>query len=299
MILTAFDVSSIANSLPLWECGEYIAEVFVIIACAGEVIPILFKKRLTEEHREVIEKYSTFLLVAALSAGLLCLIRTNVLSGMVIVSLGNQAGEAGTKAKKAVEDSTAALTKSGTALDESGKAETAAGKVTIAVENAQKKVEVATKELLELQKHIEQVRKLALPRVLSQKFEERLKGRPTGTVEIRYNPGDDEAYEFAYQMFKGFKNTGWNVSEPTPITPSNKFPINPNAPIGIQGGTSGPLCLISNPNQFMSAGENTASSAIHEALASSRENLGVIFGCSVDLDPQLPDDHFIVVVGHE
>ena len=85
MIFVASDVSSLTG----WEWGEYIAEGFVIVACAGELVADLERKRLTSAHRDRVERLSTILLVAALSASLICLVRTNELSGNVIGSLGN------------------------------------------------------------------------------------------------------------------------------------------------------------------------------------------------------------------
>ena len=83
MILTASDVSSLAG----WERAEYISEAFVIVACAGELVADLGRKCLTRAHRDRVERLSTILLVAALSASLICLVRTNELSGNVIGSL--------------------------------------------------------------------------------------------------------------------------------------------------------------------------------------------------------------------
>src|SRR5258708_39403005 len=101
MILTASDVSSLGS----WERAEYISEAFVIVACAGELVADLGRKCLTRAYRDRVERVSTILLVAALSMELICLVRTNQLSGSVIGSLGEKAEEADGKANTAIADS--------------------------------------------------------------------------------------------------------------------------------------------------------------------------------------------------
>jgi hypothetical protein len=139
MMFAASDVSSLTG----WEWGEYISEAFVIVACAGELVAGLGRKCLTRAHRDRLERLSTILLVAALSASLICLVRTNELSGSVIGSLGDKAEEADRKAKTAIADSATALsqakdalTKAGEAANSLGKAEDEANKAKISASNA-------------------------------------------------------------------------------------------------------------------------------------------------------------------
>jgi hypothetical protein len=128
MIFTAAGASSLADSLSRWEWGEYVSEAFVIIACAGELVADLGRECVTRAHRDRILRLSTILLVAALSASLICLVRTNELSGNVIGSLGEKANLADTKAKMAIADSSTALSQAKDALTEAGKAEDSLGK---------------------------------------------------------------------------------------------------------------------------------------------------------------------------
>jgi hypothetical protein len=128
MILTASDIESLSRSLSRWEWGEYISEAFVIIACAGELIADLEVSWLTEERKKRLQRPSTILLVAALSVSLICLFRTNELSGSVIGSLGDKAEEADRKAKEAITDSSTALSQAKDALTKAGKAEDSLGK---------------------------------------------------------------------------------------------------------------------------------------------------------------------------
>jgi hypothetical protein len=86
MTLIASDISSLSESLSHWELAEYIFEAFVIIACVGELVADL--ATLPESRKKHLERASTMLLVVALTLELICLIRTNELSGNVIGSLG-------------------------------------------------------------------------------------------------------------------------------------------------------------------------------------------------------------------
>ncbi len=182
MIFTASDVSSLSQSLHRWEIAEYIFEGLVIIACAGELVADLGRKCLKRAHRDRIERLSTILLVAALSMELICLVRTNQLSGSVIGSLGDKAEEADGKAKKAITDSATALsqakdalTKSGKAADSLGKAEDKANKAQTASSNAltlargarseadsfEKDIVSAKKQAAEAEAHLAEARQLA------------------------------------------------------------------------------------------------------------------------------------------
>jgi hypothetical protein len=155
MILTASDVSSLSQSLHRWEIAEYIFEGLVIIACAGELVADLGRKCLKKAHR--IQRLSTILLVAALSMELICLVKTNDLSGRVIGSLSDKAEKADAEAQSAIDKSSLAegksnaaiadsstalsqakdaLTKAGKAQDSLGKAEDEANKAQTASSNA-------------------------------------------------------------------------------------------------------------------------------------------------------------------
>jgi hypothetical protein len=161
MIFTASDIDSLSRSLSRWEWAEYISEAFVIVACAGEFIADLDRPWLTTERKHHLERRSTILLVAALSASLVCLIRTNELSGNVIGFLGQKAEEAGGKAKVAIADSSTAmsqakdaLTKAGMAQQSLGKAEQEASGAESAASNALTMASGARKEADSFEKDI-------------------------------------------------------------------------------------------------------------------------------------------------
>jgi hypothetical protein len=111
-----------SESLSRWELAEYISTGLVTLACIGEYIAD-FTNWFTggeKGRKERLTKASTLLLIAALAAELLCVVRTNQLSGGVIESLGDKATEADGKARQALTDSGSALTKSAQALAVSG-----------------------------------------------------------------------------------------------------------------------------------------------------------------------------------
>ena len=122
MIFTASDVSSASKVLAHWEIGEYVCEAIVILGCAGEYIAE-FTNCFTggnRKRKDALAKKSTLVLIIGLTLGVICLFRTNQLSGTVIESLGDKAEAADKKAEKAVTDS-------GTAQHKADEANTAAG----------------------------------------------------------------------------------------------------------------------------------------------------------------------------
>src|SRR5712692_8329255 len=104
MTLTTSDVASLSKSISRWEVGEYICAGLVTVACAGEYVAD-FKDWFTggiTERKDKLAKRSTLLLIIALSLELICLVRTNIISGMLIGSLRDTAEEADTKARTAL-----------------------------------------------------------------------------------------------------------------------------------------------------------------------------------------------------
>jgi hypothetical protein len=124
MMFTALDAASLSKALARWELAEYISCGLVAIACAGEYIAE-FTNWLTggdEESKHRLRKRSTLLLISALAFELVCLVRTNTLSGMLIGSLDKEAGDADDRAKAALANSGIALTQSSNAVDSSKQA---------------------------------------------------------------------------------------------------------------------------------------------------------------------------------
>lgn len=118
--LTASEVSSLADTLTKWEYAEYFFAALVTIACFGEYVAA-FKDWFTwgkEKRKKLLEQYSTLLLVGALALELVCLVRTNQLSGKLIGSLSERSEEAVQRSRRALWDSNTAITQSNQATAE-------------------------------------------------------------------------------------------------------------------------------------------------------------------------------------
>jgi hypothetical protein len=149
MIFTAPDVSSLAVSLEDWEWAEYASCALVALACTGEYIAE-FTDCWTggiKELKDRLARRSTLLLISALALELVCLVKTNSISGLLIVSLSEKAGAAETKAQSAIEKSSLAENKAsevGTSADEAQhKADTVAKQadtLTVRMEAASRKL---------------------------------------------------------------------------------------------------------------------------------------------------------------
>lgn len=103
MIFTTSDVSSLTVSLSRWEWAEYVSCALVAIGCGGEYIAS-FTNRFTggvKEKKDRLAKRSTLLLISALALELVCLVKTNSISGMLIGSLSEKAEAADAKAHSA------------------------------------------------------------------------------------------------------------------------------------------------------------------------------------------------------
>src|SRR5690242_15706588 len=111
MTFTPSEVASIAARSTFWEICEYGFEALVFLGCIGEFVAEYSNVR-TEEWRHALGRRSLIVLIFGLGGGLFSLIKTNALAGQLIVSLGEQAGQAGEKAQSAARDSDAAIFKS-------------------------------------------------------------------------------------------------------------------------------------------------------------------------------------------
>jgi hypothetical protein len=110
MILTAQDASTLAATLECWERAEYVACALVTVGCIGEFIGE-FTDLCTggvQERKDQLKKLSTLLLISALAFELVCLYKTNHISGLLIGSLSDKATTAETKAQSAMDKSSLA-----------------------------------------------------------------------------------------------------------------------------------------------------------------------------------------------
>jgi len=167
MIFTASEVSSLAISLEHWEWAEYASCALVALGCTGEYIAE-FTDCWTgglKERKDRLAKRSTLLLISALALELMCLVKTNSISGMLIGSLSEKASAAETKAQSAFDKSVLAesnagnasviagdaLTDSKTAKDTAGKAQEKADGAAEQADDLLKKYVDAENKLLKLQ----------------------------------------------------------------------------------------------------------------------------------------------------
>jgi len=149
MTLTVSDVASLSKSLSRWEFAEYACAVLVTTACAGEYVAE-FTNGFTggiEERKERLGKRSTLLLVFSLALELICLVKTNNLSGMLIGSLSDKAAAADTKAQSALEKSSLAESRARDAGTAAGEAQQKADTVAKQAEELMRKLHEAEANL--------------------------------------------------------------------------------------------------------------------------------------------------------
>lgn len=150
----------------------------------------------------------------------------------------------------------------------------------------QKEVAEARAKQAEAELALEQVRKKQEPRRLKwDAFVHALKGRPTGTAMIVYQPNDPEAYHLAVDIWMALGSAQWQTTEPQPAPPSPR-----SSPPILNPGVS----VVANDinGAFPPyTGEDNAARALAEAVFDS---LGGTHG---GRDESLPDNVFRVVVG--
>src|SRR5437868_4152049 len=120
MALTPSEVASLTTVLSYWETAEYTFGALVTLGCFG-AYAAEFTTWYTggiKDLKDRLAKRSTLLLIASLALELICLVRTNHLSGLVIGSLSDKAEEASQTSAQAVIDAKAASGIARTAADE-------------------------------------------------------------------------------------------------------------------------------------------------------------------------------------
>jgi hypothetical protein len=136
------------------------------------------------------------------------------------------------------------------------------------------------------------VRKTQLARVFSfdfQKFQEALKGKPTGTAVFLYPKDDSEALEFARRLSWMLKDVGWNVDPMPKPVPSVREVVKGHALTNAR--FSGVYVLANNSAGFPPSDTVTADGALINAFLAEGSGAGCF------IDKTLPDNVFRVVVG--
>lgn len=149
MALTPSDVASLTNAVASWERAEYLSCTLVVIACFGE-FAAEFTNWFTggdEDRKKALAKHSTLLLIVSLAFELICLVKTNQLSGLLIGSLNDIAEEASKKSAQAVIDADAAIGKAKSA-------ETVARSAREQADSFEKRIVSATDTAIKAESHL-------------------------------------------------------------------------------------------------------------------------------------------------
>lgn len=171
MTLTALEVVSLTSRIDRWEYAEYACTAFVAIACLGEYIADftdwwsgnVCKCFGDLEHRkERIAKFSTLVLIAALAGELLCVVRTNQLSGELVGDLGDRSEEAFSKSEKALNDSGKATTESEKAKTTASSAVVLAGTAKKEADSFERDIKLARKQAAEAESHLSEAVSMAI-----------------------------------------------------------------------------------------------------------------------------------------
>jgi hypothetical protein len=244
-MLTSSDVSSLSSSLSRWEIAEYVCAGFVALACAGEYIAD-FTTWLTggqDERRKRLAKTSTLVLITSLALELVCLVKTNSLSGLLIGSLSERAEQADQKARTAITDSSAALSqamdaqaRAGAAQNSLGEAQSEASKAQTVATNAlslsrgarqeadsfERDIVSAKKQAADAESHLAEVLKRAavtsaeLDRIKSPRSLTDVSGlvdtlKPFSGTEFKFESvfADDESIHLLRQIDAPLESAGW------------------------------------------------------------------------------------------
>ena len=244
-MLASPDISSLSNSLSRWETAEYVYAGLVALACAGEYVAD-FTTWFTagrEERRKQLAKISTLVLIASLALELVCLVKTNSLSGLLIGSLSERAERADQKARTAITDSSTALSQArdaqaragaaqdslGRAQDEANKAQSAAtSALTLArgareeADSFERDIVSAKKQAADAESHLAEALKRAavtsaeLDRIKSPRSLTDVSGlvdilRPFGGTEFKFESvfADDESIHLLRQINAALESAGW------------------------------------------------------------------------------------------
>lgn len=154
MTLTPSEISSLTDKLSYWELAEYVSCGLVAIACTGEFIAN-FTNWFTsgaEENKKRLEKLSTLVLIAALAFELVCLVKTNQISGRLIGSLDEKAEEASKKSERAITDADSAIDKALTAKTESETSKVEASKASLLAHDARQEADSFEKDIVSAKK---------------------------------------------------------------------------------------------------------------------------------------------------
>jgi hypothetical protein len=218
MILTASDVSSLSTMLDRWEWVEYVAEGFVVLGCVGELVADAGEKCLGERRSKHLERWSTVVLIVALLVSLTALWRTNELTGYVIGSLGDKAGEADAKAQTALKDSANASAEAAWAKSTAETASTTADKAGRSANGALTIAGEAKADVATVQSNIAKVDEKYAPRTLSKikrdiliELLRKTPAKPKEQIDVEVSADASDGPAFANEIVDAIndQSTGW------------------------------------------------------------------------------------------
>jgi hypothetical protein len=144
-----------------------------------------------------------------------------------------------------------------------------------------------------LAQYVDVVAKSGNPRHIDfKRFVELLQGKQKGSAEIWYRPDDDEAREFAFQIYGGLGPTGagWSVTEPK--SSSGKL-VNKNRHV-VEAAKNGVVIISKHSSDDLDSLQQTLRNAIELATGGwGIAGLEWLFE-----DSTLPENHFVIIIGH-
>jgi len=230
--------------------------------------------------------------------------RNDTLSEQTIGSLDSLAHDADATANGAKITANGAKGTADAANLEAGKAQASAHEV-------ESKLSAANAEIAQLGKSVSVVKKRQQDRhIENDAVSKYLKGKPSGTLTIWYQPGDREAYQFALEIMSEVIVGGWHVPQPPTPIPDNISSVTflgpeyrefagssfeqfdrTRPPIERIAGGSGELTLLSKVYPDEKDPNSTAT-----ILTNALKPL-VFSGWGWKRAAELPDNTFLLIVG--
>jgi hypothetical protein len=223
--------------------------------------------------------------------------------------LSKEAGAAKTSAEDAASAASRANDEAGQAIAKSNAVKIASGEAMNRSNAADKAASEALTRIGTVKWYVDILAKTVNPRMLDRKFVlDALAGKPRGAAAIWYEPNDPEASFLATQIHTvlGPKGAGWQVEDTKPLSEawnSNNFVygerMSPLDEERIEANlNSVGVTVTGNKFSELDIEGKTTFGALTRAimLGTGEHHFGIAFSSTTD--PTLPDDHFVIVVGH-
>jgi hypothetical protein len=221
--------------------------------------------------------------------------------------LTKEANDAATSAHNAAIDAGKAKEQSKSAQEKAVAAGVASGDAMKRSDAADEAASDALARLSAVNWNVDVLAKAVNPRTLDRKvFLAELAGKPKGTAEIWYEPNDPEAMLFASDLhnYLGTEGAGWQVEDIKPLSgawDSNNLKYSERMSTFDKerfeaNFTADGVQVTENRDSWYDIEGKTSGGALRWAI---KRGLGEFrSGGNVLVDPSLPDDHFVIVIGH-